>query len=40
VAASRAKIMNRPVIPERNVVQANIIDAPLDGIHEIIQTFC
>jgi hypothetical protein len=28
VAASRAKIMNRPVIPKRNVVRADIMVAP------------
>jgi len=39
VAASRAKIMNRPVILERNVIRADIMIAPLDGIHEIIQTY-
>jgi hypothetical protein len=41
VAAHRAKIMDRAVIPERerNVVRANIIVAPLDGINEIIQTY-
>lgn len=33
VAASRAKIMNRAVIPKTNVV------APLDDIHQIIQTY-
>jgi hypothetical protein len=39
VAALRAKIMNRAVIPERNVVHADIMVAPLDDIHEIIQTY-
>jgi hypothetical protein len=39
VAASRAKIMNRAVIPERNVVQADIMVAPLDDIHLIILTY-
>jgi len=39
VAASRAKIINRPIIPERNVVRADIMVAPLDGICEIIQTY-
>jgi hypothetical protein len=39
VVASRPKIMNRPVIPERNVVRADIMVAPRDGIHEIIQTY-
>jgi hypothetical protein len=37
VAASRAKIMNRAVIPEGNVVRADIMVAPLDDIHQIIQ---
>jgi hypothetical protein len=36
VAASRAMIMNRHVIPEGNVVRADIMVAPLNGIHEII----
>jgi hypothetical protein len=39
VAASRAKIMNMAVIPERNVVRADIMGAPLDDIHQIIQTY-
>jgi hypothetical protein len=39
VAAFRAKIMNKPVIPERNVVRADIMVAPLDSNHEIIQTY-
>jgi hypothetical protein len=39
VAASRAKIMNRPIIPERNVVRVDIMVAPLDDIHQIIQTY-
>jgi len=39
VAASRAKIMNRAVIPKRNVVRADIMVAPLDDIHQIIQTY-
>jgi hypothetical protein len=38
VAASKAKIMNKPVIPKRNVVKADILIAPLDVISEIIQT--
>jgi hypothetical protein len=38
-AAHRAKIMDRAVIPERNVVRADIMVAPLDGINEIIQTY-
>jgi hypothetical protein len=36
VAASRAKMLNRLVIPERNVVRANILVAPLDVINGII----
>jgi hypothetical protein len=36
--ALRAKIMDRPVIAERNVVRS-IIVAPLDSIHDIIQTY-
>jgi hypothetical protein len=36
VAASRAKIMKRLVIPERNIVRADIMVVPLDSIHEII----
>jgi hypothetical protein len=39
LAALRAKIMDKPVIAERNVVRANIMVAPLDSIHEIIQTY-
>jgi len=39
VAAFRAKIMNRAVNSERNVIRANIMVAPLDGIYEIIQTY-
>jgi hypothetical protein len=35
-AALRAKIMDRPVIPERNVVQLDIMVAPLDSIHDTI----
>jgi hypothetical protein len=38
LAAIRAKIMDRPVIAERNVVCSDIMVAPLDSIHEIIQT--
>jgi hypothetical protein len=37
--ALRAKIMDRPVIVERNVIRADIMVAPLDSIHEIIQTY-
>jgi hypothetical protein len=39
VATFRAKIMNKLVIPKRNVVRADIMVAPLDSIHEIIQTY-
>lgn len=39
VAAFGAKIMNRVVIPKGNVVRANIMVAPLDDIHLIIQTY-
>jgi hypothetical protein len=39
IAASRAKISNRPVIPERNVVRADILEALLDVISEILQTY-
>jgi hypothetical protein len=39
VAAFRARIMHRAVIPERNFIRANIMVAPLDSIHEIIQTY-
>jgi hypothetical protein len=39
VAASKAKIMNRPIIPKRNVFRADIMVAPLDDIHQIIQTY-
>jgi hypothetical protein len=38
-AASKARIANRPVIPERNVVKADVMVAPLDVISEIIQTY-
>jgi hypothetical protein len=31
--------MNRPIIPERNVIRADIMVAPLDDIHQIIQTY-
>jgi hypothetical protein len=37
VAASRAKIMNMPMISERNVFLADLMVAPLDSIYEIIQ---
>jgi hypothetical protein len=35
----RAKIMDRTIIAERNVVQSDIMVAPLDSIHDIIQTY-
>jgi len=35
----KARIINRAVIPERNVVRADIMVAPLDIISEIIQTY-
>jgi hypothetical protein len=38
-ATLRAKIMNRPVIAERNVVRSDIMVAPLDSIHDTIQTY-
>jgi len=38
-AALRAKIMDRPVIAERNVICSDIMVAPLDSIHDIIQTY-
>jgi hypothetical protein len=37
--ALRAKIMDRPVIAEQNVVCSDIMVAPLDSIHETIQTY-
>jgi hypothetical protein len=37
--ALRAKITDRPVIAERNVVRLDIMVAPLDNIHDIIQTY-
>jgi hypothetical protein len=39
LVAIGAKIMNRSVIAERNVVSADIMVAPLDSIHDIIQTY-
>jgi len=36
-AALRAKIMDRPVIAERNVIRSDIMVAPLDSIHDTIQ---
>jgi len=39
-AALRAKIMDQLVIAERNVVRTDIMVAPLDSIHDTIQTYC
>jgi hypothetical protein len=39
LSALRAKIMDRTVIAERNVVRPDIMVAPLDSIHDIIQTY-
>lgn len=39
LAALRAKIMNRSVIAERNMVHADIMVDPLDNIHDIVQTY-
>jgi hypothetical protein len=39
ITAFRARIMSWAVIPERNVIRADIIVAPLDDIHKIIQTY-
>jgi hypothetical protein len=39
VVAFRAKIMNKAVIPERNVIHTDLMVAPLDSINEIIQTY-
>jgi hypothetical protein len=39
LAALRAKIMDRIVIAERNVVCADIMVAPPDSIHNIIKTY-
>jgi hypothetical protein len=39
VAAFRVRIMNRAVIPERNVIRTDLLVAPLDNINEIIQTY-
>jgi hypothetical protein len=35
-AALRSKIMDQPVIAERNVVRSDIMVAPLDNIHDTI----
>jgi hypothetical protein len=37
LAATMAKVANRQALPERNVLRANILRAPLDFIAEIIQ---
>jgi hypothetical protein len=39
MTALRAKIMNRAVIFEWNMVHVDIMVAPLDSIHDIIQTY-
>jgi uncharacterized membrane protein YkvA (DUF1232 family) len=39
IAATRARIENRQAIPERNVVLADVMVAPLDIIPDIIQTY-
>jgi hypothetical protein len=39
LAALRAKIMNRIVIAERNVIRTDVMVAPLDNIHDIIQIY-
>jgi hypothetical protein len=39
IAAFRAKIANRLVIPKRNVVRTDIMVTPLDVISEIRQTY-
>jgi len=39
VAAFRARVMNRAVIPKRNVIHTDLLVAPLDSINEIIQTY-
>jgi hypothetical protein len=38
-ATLRAKIMDRPVIAEKNVVRSDIMVAHLDSIHDTIQTY-
>jgi hypothetical protein len=38
-SAFQAKIMDRNVVAERNVVRADIMVRPLDSIYEIIQTY-
>jgi hypothetical protein len=39
MVALEAKIMDHPVIAERNVVRFDIMVAPLDSIHDTIQTY-
>jgi hypothetical protein len=39
MAALRAKITNRTIIAEWNVVRIDIMVGPLDSIHNIIQTY-
>jgi hypothetical protein len=39
LATLRAKIMDRTVIAEWNVLRADIMVATLDSIHDIIQTY-
>jgi hypothetical protein len=39
VAAFRAIIMNRALIPKRNVIRTDLLVAPLDSFNEIIQTY-
>jgi hypothetical protein len=39
IATTRARIANRQAIPERNVVRADVLVAPLDVIDDIIQTY-
>jgi hypothetical protein len=39
VAAFRSRIINRAVIPERNAIRVDIMVAPLDDIHKIIQIY-
>jgi hypothetical protein len=39
IVAFRARIANRPAIPERNVVRADVLVAPMDVIDDIIQTY-
>jgi hypothetical protein len=39
LVANRTRIENRQAIPERNVVRADVMVAPLDIIADIIQTY-